>query len=386
MNSINKKTIFIFIVTLILLSCLTVIGLSKDGVDYSKKEIRIAGVDSVTGKYGDYGTGNKRGQELAIAEINEKGGIQSGPLKGFKLKGDFFDDKGDAKEAANIARKISVGDYLVAVGPTMSSPALSIAPVLYRQRVPGIVTYAQAISLTQQGFDNIIRLTYTTKSVGCLMADEIANNIKKHRVSIIVENQDYGQQLVKSFVGRIKEKKYDIKIISQDVVVPGQDIDFRSVILKAKAKKPDMLFIAVCYNEGGMIVRQARKMGWTVPMYGPNSLTEAKFFELAGDLGEFYIEASQSLKVSGGFAGDYIAKYNTEAPMSAIFGYDGVKIAARIIEMGGVDRESFIGKLRKVSMPGLGNPVYEFDEYGDVKAPALVMMTGEEFKEEYNIK
>ena len=63
---------------------------AKDGVDPDKKIVNLAGYDACTGKYGDYGLGDKQGQEVAVEEINNNGGIQAGPLKGYKLKLTFF--------------------------------------------------------------------------------------------------------------------------------------------------------------------------------------------------------------------------------------------------------------------------------------------------------
>lgn len=362
-------------------------GLCGDGIDKSKKVIKLSGFDSVTGKYGDYGTGNKRGQEVAIDEINSKGGIAAGPLKGYKLTLSFEDDRGDPKEAANIARKLGSGDYLAVLGPTMSSCALAATPVFNRSRVPNIITYAQAITITEQGFDNIARLTYTTKGVAIHMAENVKNQFKKKTVAIVSENQDYGQQLLKSF--KEKAKELGIDVVSESVVVPGQDVDFKAVILQARAKNPDMFLIFVCYNEGGLLVKQCRQAGWNVPIYGPNSLTEAKFFELAGDLGEYYIVLSPTLDVNRPEAKNLVTlwnkKYEGLPPMAAIYGYDAVAVSNAVIAAGGVDRASFIKKLKEVKVNGIGTPVYEFDQTGEVKRPALITMTGAQFVKE-NIK
>jgi branched-chain amino acid transport system substrate-binding protein len=377
-----KKITLTVIMALFLLSYATIV-LSKDGVNASKKEIAIAGMDAVTGKFGEYGTSNKRGQEFAVAEINEAGGIASGPLKGYKLKLDFYDDQGDPKESASIARKISSMDYLVVIGETMSSCALAQTPVLFKQRFPAIITYSNAATITEQGFDNIIRLTYTTKSVAYDMADTVVKQFKKSKVSIINENVDYGQQLLKSFQERIKNQKYNIQIVSQDTVAPGQDVDFRDVLIKAKAKQPDMVILFLEYNEGGMVVRQTRSMGWQIPIYAAGGLAEPKFFELAGELGEFYLNMPRRLKLVGKFVEGYEAQYKVKPPEAATYGYDGVKITAKTIEMGGVDHESFIKKMRQVKIPGLGNPVYEFDKVGDIVKADLYTLTGEEYKKEY---
>jgi branched-chain amino acid transport system substrate-binding protein len=363
------------------------IGFAGDGVDKSKKMIQLAGFDSVTGKYGDYGTGNKRGMQVAIDEINGEGGIAAGPLKGYKLSLNFEDDRGDPKEAANIAKKLSSGNYLAVLGPTMSSCALAATPVFARNGVANIITYAQAVTITEQGFDNIARLTYTTKSVAVHMAEKIKNEFNKKSVAIISENQDYGQQLLKSF--KEKAKELGIDVVSESVVVPGQDVDFKSVLLQAKTKNPDMLATFLTYNEGGLLVKQCRQMGWAIPIYGPNSLTEAKFFELAGDTGEFYLVMSPTLDVARPEAKKLVSlwnkKYEGLPPMAAIYGYDAVMVTKANIESGGIDRASFTKNLKNVKVKGIGTPVYEFDKSGEVKQPSLITITGQQFAKD-NLK
>ena len=123
------KKLLVIMLTVFVTCSLAMVAAAGDGIDKNKKMIKLSGFDSVTGKYGDYGTGNKRGQEVAIEEINSKGGIAAGPLKGYKLTLTFEDDRGDPKEAANIAKKLSSGDTLAVLGPTMSSCALAATPV-----------------------------------------------------------------------------------------------------------------------------------------------------------------------------------------------------------------------------------------------------------------
>jgi branched-chain amino acid transport system substrate-binding protein len=376
-----SKKLYIISYVLCFLIMFSGIAVAGDGIDNKKKVIRLSGFDSVTGKYGDYGTGNKRGMEVAIEQINNEGGITEGPLKGYKLTLNFEDDRGDPKEAANIAKKLSNGNYLVVLGPTMSSCALAATPVLSRSGIANIITYAQAVTITEQGFDNIARLTYTTKSVAVHMAENVKNQFNKKSVAIISENQDYGQQLLKTF--KEKAKELGIDVVSESIVVPGQDVDFKSVLLQAKAKNPDMLITFVTYNEGGLLTKQCRQMGWTIPIYGPNSLTEAKFFELAGDPGDFHLVLSPTLDVTHPEAKKFVdlwnKKYEGLPPMAAIYGYDAVMVTKAIIETGGIDRSSFITNIKTVKVKGIGSPVYEFDSTGEVKQPALITMTGQDF-------
>ena len=378
------RKIIQLITALAFICCLAQTAAAKDGIDTENKVIHIAGYDACTGKYGDYGLGDKRGQEVAVDEINNAGGIQAGPLKGYTLKLDFFDDRGDPKESANIAKRISSDDFLVALGPTMSSCALAATPVYYRNAVPNIVTYSNANTITEQGFDNIARLTYTTKSIAYEMALQVKETFKKSKVAVISENQDYGQQLLKGF--KEKAGELGISVVSESVITAGQDIDFKSVLMKAKAESPEMLLLFVTYNEGGLLVKQARQMGWDIPIYGPDALTEPKFFQLAGDLGEFYMLLSPTVDVNRPAAKVLVSEWNKKyegfPPLAAIYGYDAVKVAKAVIEAGGVDRASFIKNLKSVKVEGVGNPMYEFDETGEGKRPAFVTLPGDQVKKQ----
>lgn len=368
----------------VLLMMVSVSGFAKEGVDEKNKIISIAGYDACTGKYGDYGLDDKKGQEIAVEEINAAGGIQSGPLKGYQLKLTFYDDRGDPKESANVAKKISSSDYLVALGPTMSSCALAATPIYYRYRVPNIITYSNANTITEQGFDNIVRLTHTTGGIANHMAENCKNRFNAKTVSIISENQDYGQQLRNYFKG--KAETIGLKVLTDDVITPGQDVDFSAILMRAKQQNPDILVLFVTYNEGGMLTKQVRKMGWDVTLYGPDGIISPKFFELADDLENTYITSLASLDMNrpeaAHLVSTYKEKYGILPPLSAIYGYDAVKVAAKIIENGGVDRESFIKNLKSVKIAGVGSPQYQFDEKGDGLAPPFVTNPAKWYKEQ----
>lgn len=359
-------------------------GFAKDGVDAKAKSIAIAGYDACTGKYGDYGLDDKKGQEIAVDEINAAGGIPAGPLKGYQLKLTFFDDRGDPKESANVAKKIAASDYLVALGPTMSSCALAATPIYYRYGIGDIITYANANTITEQGFDNLIRLTHTTGGIASFMAETSKGKFNAKSVSVISENQDYGQQLRNYF--KVKADEIGLKILTDDVITPGQDVDFSSVLLRAKQQNPDVLILFVTYNEGGMIAKQVRKMGWDVTIYGPDALTSPKFFELADNLDNIFFTALESLDISRPEAqhlvNTYKEKYNELPPLAAIYGYDAVKVAAKVIENGGVDRQAFIKNMKGVKVPGVGSPMYQFDDKGEGLAPPFVTKPAQWYKDQ----
>lgn len=359
------------------------IGHAGDGVDHKKKVINIAGYDAVTGKYGNYGSADKIGQEIAIEQINNKGGIQAGPLKGYKLKLNFLDDRGDAREAANVAKKIASGDFLTVTGPSMSSSALAANPVFFRHRIANVITYSNADSITAQGFDTIARLPFTTKTISDAVGKSVSE-MGKHKVSVIYENQDYGQQLFKAL--KNVEGKYKLKTVTSDVVTAGQDVDFKSVLNRAKSENPEALVLFVTYNEGGLIVKQAREMGWTIPIIAVESMTDPKFFELAGNVKDvsFVISADADQSTpQAKYLNAQWKKRNGEpmAPNAAVFGYDAIQVVNKIIENGGSTREKFIKGIKGAKVKGgINSAEYTFDKNGDSEKFRFVTILAEDFR------
>lgn len=376
------KKLAIVLLSFVLGLTLSVAARAKDGVDRAKKIINIVGYDSLTGKFGDYGTTNQRGQQVAIDEINAAGGIASGPLKGYKLQLSFLDDRGDPQEAANVAKQIAAGDYLVATGPTISTDALAATPVLNRAGVPNIITYSNASTITQQGFNNILRLCYTTGNIAEYIATQVKDRFKKDTVAIISDNQSYGQQLVEGFEPKAKE--LGIKIVSHSVTTPSQN-DFKAMLMEAKLKNPGVLLLFMTsYNDAGMLVQQARAIGFEAPIYVLDAETQPKFFTLAGNLKNTYIELPPSIDIKRPEVQQLKAEWNKKYPgfpaLSGVYGYDAIKVVAAVIEKGGITRKSFIDKMHGVKIKGLANPEYAFAKDGDTSTlPPFVTQACQEY-------
>ena len=75
-----------------------------------------------------------------------------------------------------------------------------------------------------------MRETYTTEAEAIFMLKILHERLDAKKVSLIVENASYGQKLLQPFQAEVEN--YDIKLGNTHIIVPGQVIDFRDVILK----------------------------------------------------------------------------------------------------------------------------------------------------------
>jgi branched-chain amino acid transport system substrate-binding protein len=349
---------------------------AEKGVDPKNKVIKIAVVGPLTGQYGVYGQDQKKGIEDGIKNFADAGGFKKGKYQGYKVEATYFDDKGDPKESANVAQQVVIGDYFAEIGPTNSSPANASAPIYDRNNMAMILVYASDQRLTNSGYQNVFRVVCTTKTEGEAYAAQIVSTLGKKRVADIWENTAYGQTLHQYFVDKVKALGGEM--ISSETFVAGQDVDFKPVLTKMKELRPDMIMLNVTYNDGGLVVSQARTLGWEVPMLGAIGCNAPKFVEMMPDNpGEVYLAVLFNQISTAPQIQDFIKKYTgmfkTEPSESAALAYDAFNALVSAIELGAGKREEVKDYLRKVDFQGVTNRI-RFDEKGDVLQPALPLL------------
>jgi branched-chain amino acid transport system substrate-binding protein len=346
------------------------------GVDAAKKVIKIAVVGPLTGQYGVYGQDQKKGVEYGIKEFNDAGGFKEGPYQGYKIEASFLDDKSDAKESANVAQQVVIGDYFAEIGPTNSTPANASAPIYDRANVAMVLVYASDYRLTHSGYKNVFRIVCTTKTEGEAYAEQAVKILGKKKLAELWENTAYGQTLHQYYEAKAKE--LGAQVVASDTYVAGQDVDFKPVLTKMKGLNPDMIVLNVTYNDAGLIVSQARSLGWGIPMLAAIGCNAPKFSEMMpADPGEVYMavlfnQLSSDPKIQG-FIKNYMAMHKTEPSESAALAYDALGALIHAVVKGAKEREKVAEFMRKVDYQGVTNRI-RFDENGDVLQPALPLL------------
>src|SRR6201987_315950 len=201
--------------------------------------IKIGFPMPLSGPAAVYGVPVTKGAELAVQELNAKGGVL-----GRKLELLERDSKASADEAVRLARELIIKDNVNFLSGTLTSAEAPAVATIAKENKLGVVgPTAKTIQLTSPAnlHPHIFRLASNTDIDGRTGASIIASWTDVKKVATIAPDYAYGRDAVAAFVDFIKKARPDIEIVDQQWPNLGQS-DFTPFIPAQMAKKPDAVF------------------------------------------------------------------------------------------------------------------------------------------------
>ncbi|MDR3165740.1 MAG: ABC transporter substrate-binding protein, partial [Synergistaceae bacterium] len=121
----------------LVLSVVILLVLILSACVFAADTVKIGHTVSLTGSASIWGQSEARAVDLLVKKINASGGVLGAQIEIVR-----YDNRADAQESVNVARRL-IGDGVVAViGPAQSGNALATGPVLERAKIPMVVTTA----------------------------------------------------------------------------------------------------------------------------------------------------------------------------------------------------------------------------------------------------
>lgn len=361
----------------VFMGALTGCGGGSKGADGDT--IKVGGLLEMTGGSASFGISGKNGIDLALKKINEKG-----VLGGKKLSLVVADTKSEASEATNAMQKVISQDKVVAViGPNQSSAVIAAGAINNGSKV---------VDITPMGTNPDVTVDPKTKKVkpysfrtcfidpfqGTVMASFASNDLKVKKAAIYIDNtSDYAKGLAQFF------KENFVKNGGQVVIEEAylqKDTDFKSTLTKIKAAQPDFIYIPGYYQEVGLIVKQAREMGITVPMAGGDGWDSAKLPEIAGKAAlenTFFsslYSPDDTSDLNKEFVAEYKKAYNTNPDVFAALAYDSTLLVAKAIEdAGSADPAKIAEAMAKIKgFKGVSGEVTFNEEHNPIKSAVII--------------
>ncbi len=363
-----KKYLLLFLSIVLTLSC-------------AKKEetIKIGIAGPMTGDQAKMGTDFKNSVTLAVEEWNAKGGVL-----GKKIAVMIADDQRDPKQAVSVANKLVNKGAVGIIGHFNSSCSIPASDVYNRAGIPMITPASTNPQLTEKGYRGVFRVCGRDDQQGKVAAGFVIHQLKLKKVVVIHDKTTYGQGLAdefKKFLGGM------VEVVYYGGIVQG-DKDFKTVLTAIKDKKPELIFFGGIYPEAGLLVKQARELGLSVPFMSGDGTIDPKFIEIAGAQAAegTYLTFSpdpQHIPTAKEFIDKYKARYGELGPYS-IYAYDATNILLTAVkEAGTKDGKAIIERLHSMEFSGALGKI-KFDNRGDVTvAPYVVWITKNGKFEEY---
>ncbi|MCW5772262.1 MAG: branched-chain amino acid ABC transporter substrate-binding protein [Rhodospirillaceae bacterium] len=246
------------------------------------QDITIATIGPITGQYASFGEQMKRGAEMAVADLNAKGGVL-----GKKIKLVVEDDACDPKQAVAAANKVADMKVALVAGHFCSGSSIPASEVYARKKILQITPASTNPALTdnaaKKGWKIVNRVCGRDDAQGMVAGTYMAKNYKGKKIAILHDNTPYGKGLADET--RKNLRKAGGKEAVYEAYKPGEK-DYTALMGKMKAAGVAVLYIGGYDAEASLMIRQAHEMGYKPQMISGDALVTDNFWKVSGAAGE----------------------------------------------------------------------------------------------------
>lgn len=315
----------------------------KYGSQFSNKDHILIGIDAdISSDSKVAGLAIKRGAELAVAEINKKGG-----LLGKSLEVIVKDHRAITSKGVQNIREFAENKNLVAIIGGVHGPVISAEiNTIQELKIPYLIPWAATSGLVENGFtDNyIFRVSANDNLVAKFLA---AYTLKKHkRPAIVAVNSVWGRNNLKLIEQYLQS--HNITGTTKVVFNRGQQ-KFEKEISKIINSKADSLIMIANPWEASGLLQELYKKKKTLPIISHWGITSGKFFqENEALLKELDLSIFQTFSFNkalnpkaqhllNSYKKQYLSNKNADIPSSAgvVQAYDIVNLLALAIKKAG---------------------------------------------------
>jgi branched-chain amino acid transport system substrate-binding protein len=296
---------------------------------------------ATTGPAAFGGQSIKMGAEVAIEEINAKGGVL-----GKKLSFVQYDDAGAPPRGVDNTRRVALSDKCIAIlGGYHSTVAVAQAEPVNEIGIPYVGVLAANTKAVENGQNPnfMFRVSAKDKWVARFLVEQALKSSKTGKIAFLYENTGWGN-------GALPDVKAAMSAAGKELVAAETfnwaDQDMTPQVIRARDAGADLVLLWGLDREGNQIVRSMDKVGWKPTIIGAWGIA-GNLGELAGPLANG-VQVIQTYTFMGtmdakkqAFWDKLKAKYNLKDPSEIKMGsgvanaYDAVYIIAKAIEKAG---------------------------------------------------
>lgn len=318
MKRLVKITGLITVAAMLLL-CLAGCNTASNGGSASSV-IKIGGIGPLTGPAAIYGQAVKNGAEIALDEINAKGGLK------FELK--FQDDENDAEKSVNAFNNLKDWGMQISMGTVTTQPCIAVSAEVESDGFFALTPSASSTDVIKNK-THMFQMCFTDPNQGIASAKYIKEQNLGEKIAVIYNNSDaYSTGIYQKF--QSEAEKLGLNVVSVKTFTDDSANDFTSQLNEIKSAGVDLVFLPIYYTPASMILNQASKMQYAPKFFGVDGmdgiLTLEGFDKSLAEgvmlLTPFTADAEDDMTKN--FVKKYTEKFNETPNQFAADGYDVV--------------------------------------------------------------
>lgn len=331
-----KKFLCLLLAGAMLASSFT--GCSGKASSSDEKTLLIGGTGPLTSDYATYGISVQQGAQIAVDEINEKGGVN-----GYTIKLEVEDDQADPQQAVQAYAKLMDNGMNLSLGSTTSGACVALVK---EAKEDGIVTMTPSASQKEAtAYDNNFRVCFLDPDQGTYSADFIKENNLATKVAVLYDKSNtYSVGVYEAFAK--EAEKLGLNIVTTQAFTDSSNTDFSSQIQAVKNSGAEILFMPFYQQEAAAVLMQAQGVLENVTYFGVDGMDGV--LEKLGTENQAIangvmlltpFSASSSDPTVANFVAKYKEKYNATPDQFAADAYDAVYALCAAFEKAGLETD-----------------------------------------------
>ncbi|WP_119678446.1 branched-chain amino acid ABC transporter substrate-binding protein [Indioceanicola profundi] len=316
----------------------------------------------LTGPNTVFGEQMRRGADMAVKDINAKGGVLGEQLRLVQV-----DDASNPSQGVAVANRLAT-DGAVAVFGHFNSAVSIPSSVVYADE--GLLMISPASTnpqLTEQGLDTVFRTCGRDDQQGDVAAKYLLKNHANDNIAIIHDQTTYGKGLADATKAALNAGGKDEAMY--DAVNVG-DRDMSALITKMQDQGINVVYFGGLHTEAGLLVRQMADKGMKATFMSGDGTVNQEFWNITGPSGEGALVTFGQDYRDTPAAADVVKRFREqgfEPEAYTLYTYAAVQAWAKAAEKAkSVEGEDVAEALRDGSYDTVIGPL-AFDEKGDRK-------------------
>lgn len=275
----------------------------------------------------------KNSHDMALEDINKKGGINGRPLKLV-----YADDGGSRAAGEKAVRAlVKKSGAVMLVGGYASSNTIYTAGIANDLDIPFLVSTAADDRITQRKWKNVYRMNPPAKEYAKGVEELLLKKIKPQSLAIVYENSPYGTGAALQMMWFCREHDLEVKkIIPYHKERTGPDY-YHKLLAPLQEGPPDAIYMVSYLQDAVSIVKTLEKLNInSIRVGGAGGFTAPRFIEMAGAGAENLLTATlwtPQLPYAGtkDYYDRYVRRYGTEPDYHGAEAYAVLLVAADVL-------------------------------------------------------